>query len=90
MRRYKKDHHNPYRMSYGWRISKEGFHMIDSSARRNIMEILALRYQGYSLNRIKLTLEGMNLPGPRSKHWYCATIGKIISENTHALPLNKR
>lgn len=90
MRKYKKDHHNPYRMSYGWRISKAGFHMVDNFARENIMKILVMRHQGHSLNHIKQTLEEMNLPGPRSNSWYCATIGKIISENSSALPQHKQ
>lgn len=75
-------------MSYGWRISKEGFHMVDGLARETIMKILVMRNQGYSLNHIKQTLEAMKLPGPRSSSWYCATIGKIISENSSALPRN--
>jgi hypothetical protein len=77
-------------MSYGWRISKAGFHMVDNFARENIMKILVMRHQGHSLNHIKQTLEEMNLPGPRSNSWYCATIGKIISENSSALPQNKQ
>ena len=62
--------------------------MIDSHARETIMKILVMRYHGHSLNHIKQTLEEMNLPGPRSNSWYCATIGKIISENSKALPQN--
>ncbi|MEM8845277.1 MAG: hypothetical protein AAGB35_09580 [Pseudomonadota bacterium] len=87
MRKYKANHKNSNRICYGWRISKSGFHVVDQSARETIMKILVMRNHGYSLNKIKDTLEESNVPPPRSTSWYCATIGKIISENSTSLSI---
>ena len=57
MRKYKKAHRNHNRIPFGWRISQLGYHMVDGSARNTIMKILVMRKNGYSLEKIKISLE---------------------------------
>ncbi len=82
MRRYKQAHHNPKRIPYGWRIALSGHHMVDSLARKNIMSIIAMRRDGFTLQKIKDTLESQNLPSPRNGLWHCTTIKKIFEVNS--------
>ncbi len=86
MRSYKKEHHNPKRIPYGWRIASSGHHMVDSSARKNIMKIVSMRNDGFTFQKIKDTLENQNLPSPRNGLWHCATIKKIFEVNSKSLP----
>ena len=86
MRKYKQTHQNPNRIRYGWRISKAGYHMVDSSARKTIMKILVMRRNGYSLEKIKTILEDQKLESPRKSSWHCGTIKKIVSTNNSSLP----
>ena len=88
MRRYKKVHHNPKRIPYGWRIALSGHHMVDSAARKNIMKIVVMRNNGFTYQRIKDTLELQKLPSPRNGLWHCATIKKIFEVNSKSLPRN--
>lgn len=82
MRRYKQAHHNTKRIPYGWRIALSGHHMVDGLARKNIMSIVAMRNGGYTLQKIKDTLESQNLPSPRNGMWHCTTIKKIFEVNS--------
>ena len=86
MRKYKQAHQNPNRIRYGWRISQAGYHMVDSSARKTIMKILVMRRSGYSFEKIKNSLEEMQLASPRKSSWHCGTIKKIVSTNNSSLP----
>ncbi|MFK7816400.1 MAG: hypothetical protein AB8B92_08690 [Gammaproteobacteria bacterium] len=86
MRRYKQAHHNPKRIPYGWRIALSGHHMVDSLARKNIMSIVAMRRGGFTLQKIKDTLESQNLPSPRNGLWHCTTIKKIFEVNSKNFP----
>ncbi len=81
MRRYKQAHHNPNRIPYGWRIALSGHHMVDEFARKNIINIVAMRNSGYTFQKIKDTLVSQNLPSPRSGVWHCTTIKKIFEVN---------
>ncbi len=85
MRSYRKAHKNPNRIRYGWRISKSGYHMVDSYARGIIIEILLMRKRGFSFEKIKESLEGNNFPSPRNSVWHCGTIRSIVTVNSSAL-----
>jgi hypothetical protein len=86
MRSYKQTHHNQKRIPYGWRIALSGHHMVDDSARKNIMKIVVMRKNGYTFQKIKDTLEKQNLPSPRNGSWHCSTIKKIFEVNFKSLP----
>lgn len=86
MRSYKQQHHNPKRIPYGWRIALSGHHVVDSNARKNILNILVMRNAGLTFQKIKETLEDQKLPSPRNGTWHCATIRKIVEVNLKSLP----
>ena len=83
MREYRADHQNEMRIRYGWRLSENGYQMIDPVQRDTILKILALRKTGNSLQQIADHLNANNYPTSRNGKWYCATVKKIIDQNTH-------
>ena len=83
MREYRADHQNEMRIRYGWRLSENGYQMIDPVQRDTILKILALRKTGNSLQQIADHLNANNYPTSLNGKWYCATVKKIIDQNTH-------
>lgn len=83
MRSYKRDHRNPRRLRYGWRLTASGHIVVDAAQRRCIFLMLELRQAGLSLRQICEVLRASRHPPPRHDTWYCATVKKIIEQNGH-------
>jgi hypothetical protein len=89
VRTYKSDHHNPRRLRYGWRLTHSGHIVVDAQQRSAIFLMLAMRRDHSSLQHICSRLSTMQCQPPRNNCWYCATVKKIIDQNSdlyHLLP----
>ena len=89
MRHYKPDHLNARRIRFGWRITSQGYHMIDKQQQEIIKQILTMRNEGVILQKICDHLNDTNIPTPRNGKWHCSTIKKIIDQNSTSYPNKK-
>ena len=83
VRTYKTDHRNPRRLRYGWRLAPSGHIVVDPAQRDCIFLMLELRQRELTLRQICEALRLAATPAPRHATWYCATVKKIIEQNTH-------
>lgn len=90
MRTYRRDHRNPRRLRYGWRLTPSGHIVVDADQRRCIFLILGLRARAHTLQSICDALTAAAVPAPRQGAWYCATVRKIIAQNEDLRPLLPR
>ena len=80
-RAYKHNHKNKYRLSYGWRLSKLGYQMVDVEQRANIYLIYSLKKHGYTLQAICNLLNVNGIATARNGQWYPSTIKSILHDN---------
>ena len=80
-RAYKNNHRNTYRISYGWRLSKHGYHMVDEEQRATIYLIFSLKKHDYTLQAICNVLNINGVSTARDGQWHPSTVNSILRDN---------